>query len=48
MKVYEDEDARIYVGKLKDIREKIRLNKIHDLINNRHLEDKNVIKMYNK
>lgn len=48
MKVYEDKEAKIYVGKLKEIRERIRLIKIHSLINNKHLEDENVIKMYNK
>tara|TARA_R100000781_G_scaffold114152_2_gene84243 strand:+ start:716 stop:868 length:153 start_codon:yes stop_codon:yes gene_type:complete len=48
MKIYEDKDSKatIYVGKLKEVRERIRLNKIHYLINNKHLEDKNVIKMY--
>jgi len=48
MKIYEDEDSKSiwYVGKLKEVRERIRLNKIHYLINNRHLEDENVIKMY--
>jgi len=50
MKIYEDEDgkATVYVGKLKEVRERIRLNKIHYLINNRHLEDENVIKMYDQ
>ncbi len=48
MKIYEDEDSKSiwYVGQRKEVRERIRLNKIHYLINNRHLEDENVIKMY--
>ncbi len=47
MKVYEDKDATIYVGKLKEIRAKIKSKKIIALINNEHLEGDNVIKMYN-
>ncbi len=48
MKVYEDKDATIYIGKLKEIRAKIKSNKIIALINNKHLEGDNVIKMYDK
>lgn len=48
MKVYEDKDATIYVGKLKEIRAKIKSNKIIALINNKNLEGDNVIKMYDK
>jgi len=48
MKVYEDKNATAYVGRLKEIRAKIRSNKIKALINNEHLEGDNVIKMYDK
>ena len=48
MKVYEDKHATIYVGKLKENRAKIKSNKIIALINNKHLEKDDVIKMYNK
>jgi|TARA_R110000787_G_scaffold5923_4_gene21102 hypothetical protein len=48
MKIYEENDATVYIGKLKEIRAKIRLNKIRALINNKHLEGDNIIKINNK
>lgn len=48
MKSYETKNTTVYVGKLKEIRAKIKSNKIKALINNEHLEGDNVIKMYNK